>query len=125
MGKKKDKPTILIIEDDAVQRELLNEFLSDLGFSLLFAKDGLDGLEKIKKSRYDLVIADIRLPYVSGIGLIKCLRKEHPNIPVICVTAYGEYPKEIALEESPDILIEKPYNLDILIKNIKKLLELQ
>ncbi len=62
MGKKKDKPTILIIEDDAVQRELLNEFLSDLGFSLLFAKDGLDGLEKIKKSRYDLVIADIRLP---------------------------------------------------------------
>lgn len=121
----KKKHTILIIEDDAVQRELLKEFLSEQEFSLLFAKDGLDGLEKIKKYKYDLVIADIRLPYVSGIGLIKCLRQEHPNIPVICVTGYGHYPKEIAREESPDVLLEKPYDLNVLIRNINKLLKLK
>ena len=123
---KRDKKikTILIIEDDAVQTELLGEYLSEMNFKLLFAKDGLEGLEKIKKARYDLVIADIRLPYVSGIGLIRCLRQEHPEIPVICVTAYGEYPKKIAMEESPDILMEKPYDLELLKENIKKLLKI-
>ena len=121
----KNKPTILVIEDDSVQRELLNEFLAEQGFSLLFAKDGLEGLEKIKKYKYDLVIADIRLPYVSGIGLIKCLRQEHPTIPIICVTGYGQYPKEIAEELSPDVLLEKPYDLNVLIKNINHLLKLK
>jgi len=121
----KNKPTILVIEDDSVQRELLNEFLAEQGFSLLFAKDGLEGLEKIKKYKYDLVIADIRLPYVSGIGLIKCLRQEHPTIPIICVTGYGHYPKEIAKEQSPDVLLEKPYDLNVLIKNINHLLKLK
>ena len=120
-----NKPTILVIEDDSVQRELLNEFLAEQGFSLLFAKDGLEGLEKIKKYKYDLVIVDIRLPYVNGIGLMKCLRQEHSDIPVICVTGYGQYPKEIAKEQCPDVLLEKPYDLNVLIKNINHLLKLK
>ncbi len=117
------KKTILIIEDDELQREMLREFLSQYHFDLLFAKDGLEGLELIKTEAYDLIIADIRLPYVSGIGLIKYSRQTQGHVPIICVTGYGEYPKRIAKEESADVIMEKPYDLKELKGHIERLLE--
>lgn len=117
------KKTILVIEDDLVQRDLLKEFLPQRGFKVITAKDGLEGLERLKKNNYDLVITDICMPFINGIGLAKCLKKEHPHIPVICITAYGGYPTRLAMDELCDVVIQKPYDLNVLLETIWKLLK--
>ncbi len=115
-------PTILIIDDDNSIRKVLEEYLQQVGFSIITAADGLEGLDRIKQNNYDLVILDIHLPYVSGIGLIKIAREMTPGIPVICITGYGYYPEQVAEEEKADIVLAKPVPLEELARNIRNLL---
>ncbi|MFP3982641.1 MAG: response regulator [Desulfurivibrionaceae bacterium] len=114
--------TILVIDDDSTIRKIMEEYLEQVGFRVLSAADGLEGLDMIRQENYDLVVLDVHLPYVSGIGLIKIAREKTPGIPVICITGYGYHPEQIAEEEKADIVLAKPVPLDELAENIKKLL---
>ena len=114
--------TILVIDDDQVIRDVLHEFLTEQGYNVVLAVDGLEGLDSIKKKYYDLIIMDIRLPYVSGIGLVKIARQESPHIPIICITGYGDSPEKIAEEEKADVTLGKPFNLKDLQHHLAKLL---
>lgn len=114
--------TILVIDDDNAIRKIIEEYLEQVGFRILSAADGLEGLDRVRQKNYDLMLLDVHLPYVSGIGLIKVARELNPGIPIICMTGHGHYPEQIAEEEQADIVLAKPVPLEELAENIKKLL---
>jgi DNA-binding response OmpR family regulator len=113
---------ILVIEDDNGVRELLQSFLEESGFEVLLATDGLQGMEMIEKGDFDLIIADVMLPYVSGIGLTRIAKSRRPDRPIICITGYGHSPERIAEEEHADYVLAKPFDLKELSEIIGALL---
>lgn len=83
------KPTILVIEDEKIQREILKEFLESKGFPVEVAESGETGLEILEKNPIDIVLLDEKLPGISGTEVLKKLREKYPHITVIMITAFG------------------------------------
>jgi CheY-like chemotaxis protein len=82
---------ILVVEDDPDARELLRSILTLAGLNVVLARDGEEGLERAREVSPDLVITDISMPRLDGLGLIRRLR-EVPglvNIPILAITSYG------------------------------------
>ncbi|RLB19814.1 MAG: response regulator, partial [Deltaproteobacteria bacterium] len=71
---------------------------------------------------YDLVITDIVMPYVSGVGVVTALKSKRPGIPVIAITGYGKEPEAAALEKKADVVLAKPVRLATLKGHINRLL---
>ncbi len=117
------RSNILIVEDDAEVRSMLNDYLTFLGYKTDVAADGLEGLNKIKENRYNLVITDIAMPYVSGIGIISILKRDHPEIPVIAITGYGYHAEELAQEKNADFIMGKPFDVQKLKETVERLLK--
>ena len=117
------KKTILFIEDDDLIRKIIEEFLKESGYLVLKAKDGLEGIEMINKEAFDLIITDVVLPHVSGIGIIKMAKIRRPEVPIICITGYGYFPEKLAEEEHADKILHKPFEFKELAEAIKTLLE--
>ena len=74
--------------------------------------------------RFDLIITDIVMPKISGIGLISIIKTKFPNMPVIAITGWGEYPEAFAVESQADKVLSKPFELSELDKAINELIRL-
>ncbi len=122
--KEERRKTILVIEDDPDVRSMLVKHLKHQGFDVVTAKDGMEGLKKLKAGGYDLVITDIVMPYVSGTGLVTALKESNPHIPVIAMTGYGEEPEAVATEKKADLVLSKPVMMSELKDHIARLLRL-
>lgn len=117
-----DAKKILIIDDDKEFRLLLKDLLESNGYQVSMAKDGLEGMEKLKNEDSDLMLIEIRLPFVSGIGLVKIAKQFKPGIPIICLTSQGTSPENIMQEECVDCIFRKPFKINDLLDSIQKLL---
>ena len=113
---------ILVIEDDADVLNMLIKHLTYLGYTVLSATDGMEGLKLLESGGYDLVITDIVMPFVSGVGVVTALKEKHPSIPVIAITGYGKEPEAAALEKRADLVLAKPVRIAELKKHIEALL---
>jgi len=82
---------ILIAEDDAAMRELLEEILSDEGFETIAAANGKLALEKVvdEKETIDLVLTDVQMPELKGDELLAKVRQARAETPVVVITAFG------------------------------------
>ena len=70
----------------------------------------------------DLVITDLVMPYISGVGVISIIKKKYPGIPVIAITGWGEHPEALATEAQADVVLEKPVELPVLDQQVSELL---
>ena len=118
-----DKPTILVIDDSAETVAGLHNFF-DTKYKVLTAANGLDGLKHIeeKEAEIDLVITDLVMPDISGVGVISIVKKKYPRIPVIAITGWGEHPEALATEADADLVLEKPFELAELDKSVADLI---
>ena len=119
---KQDKKTILIIEDDL---DVLSAFIKHfklLGYEVIIATDGMEGLKKIDAGGYDIVITDIVMPFVSGVGVVTTLKDKKPDIPVIAITGYGKEPEAAAMEKKADLVLAKPVKMTVLKDHVEELL---
>ena len=117
------KAKILVIDDSAETLAGLQNFLSNK-YEVLTAANGLDGLKQIEEheSAIDLVITDLVMPDISGVGVISIVKKKYPAIPVIAITGWGEHPEALATEADADLVLEKPFELTELDKSVSDLL---
>jgi two-component system phosphate regulon response regulator PhoB len=120
-----DKPTILIIEDEASLVTLLRYNLEKQGFNVEDAGDGGEGLARITESPPDLLILDWMLPTMSGIELCRQLRRRPATraLPIIMLTARAEDQDAVrGLDTGADDFITKPFSTEALIARIRALL---
>ncbi|EGT3616266.1 response regulator transcription factor [Clostridium perfringens] len=116
------KINILIVEDEEEIREGVSEYLSEVGFNVISAADGNQGVELFKKNKIDLVILDIMLPKVNGFVVLNKIREES-TIPVIMLTAMSDdYTQIMSFDENADDYITKPFSVIVLHKRIEALL---
>lgn len=78
---------ILIVEDEVVFRSLLDNYLSALGATILLASDGLDALQQLEQHTPDLIICDLEMPRLDGLGLVNAMRQRAWDIPVLVISA--------------------------------------
>jgi len=116
------KKTLFIIEDDNHVLSMMKNYFEYLGYNTVTASDGMEGLKMLKSENYDLVITDIVMPYVSGLGIISLIKERSPDVPVIAITAYGENPERLAAEKQADIVLRKPFDMAKLRDHVSKLL---
>lgn len=114
---------ILIIEDEPLLREQLTNNLSKQGYAVDSASDGEDGLFQGTEYPYDLAIIDLGLPKIDGIEVIKQLRAQDKNFPIIILTARDQWQeKVVGLDSGADDYLTKPFETDELNARIKALL---
>ena len=114
---------LLVIDDSRETVAGLQSFLSQK-YEVLTAYNGLDGLKAFETSvgRIDLVITDLVMPEISGVGVISIIKKKYPGTPVIAITGWGEHPGALATEAEADLVLDKPFELVDLERHVKELL---
>lgn len=113
---------VLLIEDDVQLNIAISEFFRIKAFDTVSVKDGLDAIEHIDNGYFDLFIIDINIPRISGLDLLKHIRKTDLNTPIIIITASLEIQNfSMAFENGCSEYIKKPFHLkelDIRINNL-------
>ncbi len=113
-------PTILVVEDDKGVQKYLKELLLDNGFSVHAISDGVAALEMIDKIAPDLVLLDLGLPNMSGEAVCMEIRKRHPGLKVVILTAKDGVTDIVqGLNLGADDYMTKPFVADELIARIK------
>ena len=104
---------ILIVDDEPSNRNILGQELTHEGYSVLAASDGREALRKIESSRPDLIILDYMMPDLSGLEVLKELRKRENDTPVVMITAYGTMERAVeAMKEGAYDFITRPFEPD-------------
>ena len=83
------KKKILLVDDEETLRWALHEALSEEGFDIENTNDSVKALEFTRKTKYDLVISDLKMPIMGGLQLISEIKKQNPDTKAIIITAYG------------------------------------
>ena len=104
---------ILIIDDSKETVEGLGSFFRDK-YDVLTAYNGLDGIKEFDNSDgcVDLVLTDLVMPDISGIGVISVIKKRFPELPIIAMTGWGEHPGAMARDAKADLVMNKPFELE-------------
>jgi len=106
------KHKILICDDQATIRTSLKEALVEDGHDVVEAQDGASALARVKDSAPQLLLLDLKLPDISGVEVLRRLREEGTEIPVILMTAYGDLPTAVeAMKLGAYDFVQKPYSL--------------
>ena len=119
-------PTILVVDDEALIRMAISEFLQECGFKVLEASNAAEALAMIQSnhSALDLVFSDIRMPgEMDGFGLSKWIRENRPELPVILTS--GDKKKSDAAHElrAQEPFLAKPYDMQIVVAHIRSTIE--
>ena len=120
--------TVLIVDDNPQNVELLQAFLESLPVRIITASDGLEALEKVEEHNPDLILLDIMMPRMSGFQVCKKLKTdpETKDIQILMVTALNELGDiEQASESGTDDFVSKPVNKFELLTRVKSLLRVR
>ena len=117
--------TILIVDDEKNYPMIIGELLQEEGYATLTASSGMAALEILKTDHVDLIVSDVKMPGMSGIQLLENIKKTHPDLPVIVMTAYGSVEKAVeAMHKGAYTFILKPFENQALIAHIAKALSI-
>lgn len=114
---------LLLVEDDPSIVSVISRGLSDEGFSVSVAPDGLIGRQMALQGSFELIVLDIMLPGLNGLELCKIIKAEQPNTPVIMLTALGTTENVVnGLDNGADDYLVKPFKFAELFARIRMLL---
>ena len=115
---------ILVVDDEVGTREVCADFLSESGFELETATNGVEALSLLAKSSFQIILSDIQMPKMDGLTLLKEAKKLYPETEVILMTAYGGLPSAIeALHHGAYDYISKPFSSEFLLNSVRKCID--
>lgn len=116
-----NKKKILIVDDELIITRALARALKNEAYDIQIAENGKKGLELIRKTAPDLILLDMMMPEMTGLDVLEKMREEQIDIPVIFMTAYGDFATEKrARELGISVYLTKPFeNIDDLLGIIK------
>jgi CheY-like chemotaxis protein len=97
---------VLVVDDEASNRELISEMLASEGYDVVTAQDGLDALSRLAVPLPDVIISDLRMPRMSGFEFLAVVRRKYPEVPLIAIS--GEFEgNEVPAGVPADAYLEK------------------
>ena len=115
---------ILLVDDEEIVRETLCDFMLACGHTVTQASDGREAVASLTKDDFDLILADVRMPGLDGMGLLENVRQEGSDIPVIMMTGHGDAEMETqAAHLGATGILVKPIRLrelDDLVQNLTR-----
>ncbi|MBS1805104.1 MAG: response regulator [Acidobacteria bacterium] len=114
---------ILFVDDDAAMREVMALILSEEGFDVVTAGDGVEALAELRRGLPDLIISDLHMPRMSGIEFLSVVRRRFPSLPAIAVSGAYDLSQSYAAGVMADAFYPKGQsNPDELIRTIRQLM---
>ena len=115
---------VLVADDEEITLKHILSSLEQEGYEVSGAHNGLEALDKIEKKSFDILIADIKMPGLSGIELLEKIKDKYPETDVIIITGYGSIGSAVdAIKKGANDYITKPFDLDELLLKVKKIYE--
>ncbi|WP_270938231.1 response regulator [Falsiroseomonas oryzae] len=117
---------ILVAEDEALAAMAIEDELLREGYEVQLAPDGEAALEAAREAMPDLLLTDLRMPRLDGVGLIRALREMAPGLPVVVMTGYAPAGGAAAFRrdgEGPVALFPKPLDMDAVLAELRRLLD--
>ena len=113
---------ILVVDDEEIKRVSLVDTLSDGGYHTTAAADGAEALDLLKNERFDVVVTDLRMPQIDGMGLLKHIKNNIADTAVIMMTAYGSIPLAVqAMKQGAFTFITKPFRNETIIPLLERI----
>jgi DNA-binding NtrC family response regulator len=117
-------PAILIADDDASFRRVLEYQLKEAGFSVTSVEDGEKALDAFSQNAIHAVLTDLDMPEISGLDLLQAIKKQSPDTPVIVITAYGTIDSAVdAMKAGAFHYLTKPINREVLLHTLDQALK--
>jgi two-component system response regulator AtoC len=117
---------VLVVDDDRRMRRTLQIVIESMGVESAAAANGEEASEQLRKTRFDLVLTDLKMPGASGLDLLEAIRAEYPRLPVVLITAYGTIQTAIeAMRKGAADYVLKPFDNESLKLIVGKALELE
>lgn len=115
---------VLVVDDDAELRSTLSEILKGAGYHIDEAPSGKEAIEKITAKDFDIALLDLMMPKMSGIDVLKAIKKIKPKIKVIMITAFATVENAVdAIKKGASDYISKPFRIDDLLTTIRRVIE--
>ncbi len=116
-----EQPSILVVDDELLIRDLLYDFFLEQGWDISIAENGQKAMEILNQKKIDLVLTDLKMPEMDGLTLTEHVRDEFPEIPVVIMTGYPSVDSAVtALRQKVVDYIIKPFNINQLYKTVEK-----
>jgi len=113
--------SIMVVEDDSELREALNDTLSLAGYKVATASDGQEALSQLEQQAFDLIVSDIQMPHMDGQALLKKVKSQHPDLPVMLMTAYGSIQQAVdAMRDGAVDYMVKPFEAEVLVNMVSR-----
>ncbi len=113
---------LLLVEDDELLGDGIQNVLQRRGMGIDWVRDGISAMQSLRSNRYDVVLLDLNLPWLSGLEVVTRLRESGNQIPVLVLTARSEVEDRVAaLDGGADDYLVKPFDIDELCARIRAL----
>ncbi len=117
------RKTILVVDDEATVREVVRRYLEADGFAVREAADGQAALDAVDAHPPDLVVLDLMLPGLDGLTVTRRLRRDHPEVPIVMLTARGAVTDRIlGLDMGADDYVTKPFSPQELASRVRAII---
>ncbi len=124
MTELKEKPDVLIVDDEMIMRDSLKEWLELDGFSVRTAESGVQALEMVAEKRPDVAVVDIKMPGMDGITLLRKIKELDGSIPVVMITAHATVENAVqSMKDGAYDYIMKPFPPEKLSNVLRKVVE--
>jgi len=121
-----DQHRILVADDEETIRAILKDELEEEGYAITTAVGGEDAIRLLRQDKFDLVLADIKMPRADGFDVLRTVKAEQPSVRVIMLTGFADLKNAIESKRlGADDFVSKPYDIVDLVTTIERVLSLE
>lgn len=115
----KMSPRVLLVDDEPVTLKFAQYFLERAGYSVKTCENGVEALRQVESAEFDAIVTDVCMPQLDGVGLLRTLRSQGHNIPILFLTGYSDLSDDLVRYMGVNDLISKPIQPEVLLNRLE------